>query len=215
MKKLIEGVSKFQRDVYPRQRQLFERLAQKQQPSALFITCSDSRIDPTLITQTMPGELFICRNVGNMVPAHGEVAGGVSATIEYAVMALKVKAVIVCGHSGCGAMHGLLSPEKVASMPSVASWLKYGETARFVVEQNYTGLPTEQRLVAITEQNVIAQINNLKTHPGVAAAVQRGDLELHGWYYEIETGAVSAFSPGARQFVPVGEEVAIVAGKSE
>src|SRR3982751_6268271 len=116
MERLLKGVSTFQREVFPQHRELFERLAAKQNPMALFITCADSRVVPDLITQSDPGDLFICRNAGNMVPPYGEMNGGVSATIEYAVVALNIRHIIVCGHSDCGAMKGVLHPEAVEQM---------------------------------------------------------------------------------------------------
>src|SRR5262245_41103473 len=136
MERLLRGVTKFQTEVFPAQRPLFEGLASGQSPEALFITCADSRIVPQLITQSSPGDLFICRNAGNMVPPYGELHGGVSATIEYALCVLNVKHIIVCGHTDCGAMKGILHPEAVADMPTVRSWLAHGEVARRIVNEN-------------------------------------------------------------------------------
>src|SRR5262245_9164246 len=181
----MEGLSKFREEVFHRHQERFNELASGQRPAALLITCSDSRIDPTLLTQTKPGDLFIVRNAGNIVPAFGQALGGVTATIEYAVMALGVKDIIVCGHSNCGAMKGILHPEQVVRMKNVAAWLHYGEPARVVVEQKYSHLSEDKKLMALTEQNVLAQMNNLRTHPAVAAGFARGDLKLHGWVYEI------------------------------
>jgi carbonic anhydrase len=203
MQKLLNGLHKFQREIFPRHQTLFEDLASGQSPEALLITCADSRIDPNLITQTQPGELFLCRNAGNMVPAFGERSGGVSATIEYAVLALGVEHVVVCGHSDCGAMRALLHPEIVQRMHTVASWLEYGHSARMVVEENYSHLEGKELLRAITEQNVIAQLNHLRTHPSVAARLQQGTLTLHGWYYDIPSGSVFAHNERARSFEPV------------
>src|SRR5262245_46765637 len=140
MRKILEGLTRFQQEVYPQKRDQFERLAHNQQPEYLFITCSDSRIVPNLITQTDPGDLFIIRNAGNIIPPYGEMQGGVSASIEYAVVALGVKHVIVCGHTDCGAMKGVLHPEKVAAMPMVAAWLRHGDTARRIIEDLHPDL---------------------------------------------------------------------------
>src|SRR5688572_19481788 len=183
MERLIQGVAKFQRDVFPEKQQLFEELASGQSPEALFITCADSRVVPDLITQTNPGDLFICRNAGNMVPPYGELHGGVSATIEYAVCALNVQHIIVCGHGDCGAMKGILHPEAVAHMPTVRTWLSHGEVARHVVKENYPNLSGDDALRAITEENVIAQLAHLRTHPSVAARLARGTIGVHGWVY--------------------------------
>src|SRR3989338_7292856 len=125
MEKLIRGIHTFQHDYFTSQQELFERLAKGQAPETLFITCSDSRINPNLLTQTQPGELFIIRNAGNIVPAHGSGVSGEGATIEYAVAALGVKDIIICGHSHCGAMAGLLAPESLADLPQMRNWLQH------------------------------------------------------------------------------------------
>ena len=201
MEQLVRGVSRFQREVFPAQKHLFQKLADRQNPQALFVTCADSRVVPQLITQSDPGDLFLCRNAGNMVPPYGETTGGVSATIEYAVSALGVKYLIVCGHSDCGAMHGVITPAKIAHMPAVAAWLRHGELARRVVEENYPNLAGAEKLEAITKENVVAQIDHLRTHPSVASRCAAGKLELHGWFYRIETGEVEAYDGGRGQFV--------------
>ena len=168
MDKVISGLAKFQDEVYPEHRELFETLASGQSPETLFITCSDSRIDPCMLTQTKPGEIFIIRNAGNIVPAYGEMIGGVSATIEYAIMALKVKDIIICGHSDCGAMRALLNPQSVSHLPAVSAWLRQAESARFVVQENHSHLSGPELVTAMIEQNVLAQLDNLRTHPSVS-----------------------------------------------
>jgi carbonic anhydrase len=203
MKRILDGLLRFQKDIFPEQQALFARLASSQSPEALFLTCADSRIVPDLLTQTKPGDLFICRNAGNIAPPHGEAAGGVSATIEYAVVALKVRDIIVCGHSDCGAMKGLLHPENLKDLPTVAAWLQHAERARFITQENYDYLNEQERLAAITEQNVLAQMDNLRTHPCVASQLLRRELNLHGWVYQIETGAVRAYDAATERFVPV------------
>ena len=205
MDQLIKGVCKFQQDIFPQHKRLFQKLADQQNPHSLFITCADSRIEPSLITQSNPGDLFLCRNAGNMVPPYGELHGGVSATIEYAVMALDVQNVIVCGHTDCGAMKGVLDPEKVSDLPTVKSWLRHGEVARRVVKENHSELRQEQILAVLTEQNVVAQIQNLKTHPSVAARLARGRLTLHAWVYDIENGRVRAYDGQRGDFVPIDQ----------
>ena len=125
--KFLGGVSRFQKDVYPEHQNLFETLAKGQRPEALFITCADSRIDPCLLTQTKPGELFICRVIGNIVPPYPDAIGGVSATIEYAVGVLRVPEVIVCGHTDCGVMKGALNPNALGDFPNVAAWLRWAK----------------------------------------------------------------------------------------
>jgi carbonic anhydrase len=205
MQKLVEGLRRFQTDVYPGKRATFERLSEGQKPSTLFITCGDSRIVPDLILQTGPGELFICRNAGNIVPPYGELHGGVSATIEYAVVALEVENVIVCGHTLCGAMDGVLHPEHVAALPTVKSWLVHAEIARRIVRDNHTDLTGDALLERTAEENVLAQIDHLRTHPSVAVRLARGTLGIYGWMYDIKTGVVRGYDPASGSFVVVDE----------
>jgi len=204
MHKLVQGVHHFQAILFSSQRELFERLAEGQNPDALFITCSDSRINPNLITHTEPGELFIIRNAGNIVPAYGASNGGEGATIEFAVVGLDVKDIIICGHSNCGAMKGLLKPESLKNMPTMAAWLNYAEATRWIAKQKYANYSDDQLLSVTTQENVLVQLENLRTHPSVAASIAAGKLKLHGWVYKIETGEVFAFDPEVGQFTPVG-----------
>lgn len=212
MQKLVDGIHQFQKDAFSQDQKLFETLVQGQQPLALFVTCSDSRIDPNLLTQTRPGELFIQRTAGNIIPPYGAVQGGEAATIEYAVAALKVKDLIICGHSHCGAMSGLLNPDSVEKMPAVKSYLQHAESTRRIVEENYEHLSDPaKRLTLTVEENVLVQLENLRTHPSVAAALGRGELKLHGWVYKFETGEVFAFSPDKGQFLPLADNATPVA----
>lgn len=201
MRRIVEGLRHFQTDVFPTKRDLFRKLAEGQNPRVLFVTCGDSRIVPDLIMQTNPGEIFICRNAGNIVPPFGEVAGGVSATIEYAVVALEIPNIIVCGHSDCGAMKGILYPDSTASMPMVAHWLKHAEAARYVVEDLYPDKSEDEKLELLTRENILAQITNLTTHPAVAARLARGTLQIYGWHYDISTGEVLTFDGERNEFV--------------
>lgn len=195
--KILGGVSRFQRRVYPKHQSLFEQLALGQRPEALFITCADSRIDPCLLTQTKPGELFICRVIGNVVPRYPDAIGGVSATVEYAVGVLRVPEVIVCGHTDCGVMKGALNPDALEAYPNVTAWLRYTK-----IEQR-DSRPSPEFLLSLTEQNVVAQLENLRTHPTVAARLEEGDLTLHGWVYHIGSGLVAAYDSAAQQFRPL------------
>ena len=205
MQKLIQGIHQFRdRDFRPMQG-LFEQLAEGQSPDTLFITCSDSRIDPSLLTQTKPGDLFILRNAGNIVPPHGAANGGEAATIEYAVVALGVKDIIICGHSHCGAMNGLLHPDQVKPLPAVSAWLSHAETTRRIVQDNYTHLEGNRLLTATIEENVLVQLENLRTLPAIGSRLVKGDLALHGWVYKIETGEVFAYDPKTGQFVEIAE----------
>lgn len=129
MKEILEGVARFQSEIFPKQQAFFQQLADGQEPKALFLTCADSRIDPNLITQTEPGELFVCRNAGNIVPPHSGVTGGVTASVEYAVAVLNVPHVIVCDHTHCGAMHGVMYPKSTKNLPHVTAWLNHSRAA--------------------------------------------------------------------------------------
>jgi carbonic anhydrase len=191
LEKLLGGVSRFQKHVYPKHQDLFEKLALGQRPEALFITCSDSRIDPSLLTQTKPGELFICRVIGNIVPPYPDAIGGVSATIEYAVGVLQVPIVIVCGHTDCGVMKGALNPDALKDYPNVTHWLRYAQVEH-------------RDLLSLTQSNVVAQLKNLRTHPSVAARLEEGDLALHGWVYHIGPGEVTAYDEESGDFLPLG-----------
>jgi carbonic anhydrase len=203
MQKLIQGLHQFQTSIFSSQRALFERLALGQKPDALFITCSDSRVNPNLVTQTEPGELFILRNAGNIVPHAAATPGGAAATIEYAVAVLQVKDIILCGHSHCGAMTALLDPESLADLPAVRNWLRHAEATRQIVDEHYSHLTGEARLTAAVEENVLVQLENLRTHPAVERALARGELSLHGWVYKFETGQVFAYDPAENQFLPL------------
>lgn len=203
MQKIIRGVHFFQQNIFRDQRELFERLAQGQEPEALFITCSDSRIDPSLITQTKPGELFIVRNVGNIIPAYGAGGGGEGAAIEYALKALDVQDIIICGHTHCGAMNSLLHPEQLEDLPSVRKWLTHADSTLSIIRERYGDDTDQQKLLDTVKENVLVQIDNLHTHPAVAAALSVGSLKVHGWVYDFEAGAMHAYHPDQSKFLPM------------
>jgi carbonic anhydrase len=204
MTRIIQGVLNFQRRIFGQQRSLFSRLGKGQRPLALFITCSDSRISPNLLTQTDPGELFILRNAGNLVPPSGSGPNGEEATVEYAVTHLRVRDIILCGHSKCGAMHGLLEPQALQSMPRVADWLVHARDVLPEVEKAGAGLAEEQKLALAIEKNVLVQLEHLKSYASVAAALGNRALRLHGWVYHFERGQVDVYDPVTGGFVPLG-----------
>jgi len=203
MQKLIAGLHQFHENVFRRQRDFFERLAHGQKPEALFITCSDSRIAPNVLTQTAPGDLFILRNAGNIVPPYGPYPGGEAATVEYAVAVLHVRDIIVCGHSHCGAMNALLHPEGTEELSAVRGWLVHAETTRRIMRENYRQHGADALLNAAIQENVLVQLEHLRTHPAVLAALARGELNLHGWVYKLESGMVHAYDPAQQQFLPL------------
>lgn len=206
MQKLLDGLHDFQSKVFATRREFFERLAQGQRPDALFITCSDSRINPNQLTQADPGELFIIRNAGNIIPPYGALQGGEAATIEFGVAGLGVKDIIVCGHSQCGAMKGLLDPPSQDQFPALRSFLGHAEATRRIMRENYKHLEGEALLTATVEENVLVQLENLRTHPVVAAKLARKELNLHGWVYKLETGVVFSYDQQEGQFLPLGEQ---------
>jgi carbonic anhydrase len=207
MKPLIEGYLKFRNEVFPQLKDHFHLLADLQTPEVLFITCADSRVVPNLILQAEPGDIFLCRNAGNVVPPMGELAGGVSATIEYAVEVLKVKHVVICGHSDCGAVKAVLDKIDLNRLPLTAQWLKYIESAWKYKDPSVPADDHKGRQVALIHANVIAQLMNLKTHPEIAQGLAHKSLEIHGWYYDILTGAIEAYDEQTRRFVPLESTV--------
>ncbi|WP_455199876.1 carbonic anhydrase [Kaarinaea lacus] len=208
MEKLVKGFLKFRNEVFEKKRALFSRLSSQQSPRALFITCSDSRVDPTLLTQADPGELFILRNAGNIVPPYGSMQGGSTATIEYAVSVLKVPNIIVCGHTDCAVMKALLHPEEVKDLPAVRAWVNQGETTRRIMCEHYTDCEDDERLSIATQENVRSQLDNLRTHPSVALALRDGKVKLHGWVYAISTGEVWVYDFDTEGFVLLTEKAA-------
>ena len=202
MKKIIQGVHSFQTNYLTTHREMFELLSQGQHPRVLFITCSDSRIDPNLITQSEPGEMFIIRNAGNIIPPYGAANGGEGAAVEYAVQALGIREIIVCGHSHCGAMKGLLKLDKLeADMPLVYQWLKHTEATRRTVKENYQHYEGEELLQATIEENVLTQIENLRTYPSIHSKLHKGEISLHGWMYHIETGEILEYDTIRREYL--------------
>lgn len=203
MKKLIQGHENFRASYVPQNIDLLEELSHGQKPRVLFITCSDSRMDPNLITQADIGELFVIRNAGNIIPPYGAANGGEGASVEYAINALGIEQIIVCGHSHCGAMKGLLKLNKLQEeMPLVYDWLKHAEATRRLVKENYSQYSGEELIEITIAENVLTQIENLKTYPVVHSKLYQGKLQIYAWVYHIETGEVLAFDPETHTYVP-------------
>jgi carbonic anhydrase len=201
MQKLARGVHTFQAQYFARHKDLFRNLAERgQRPEALFITCADARIVPSLITSTEPGELFIVRNVGNIVP-HVSLPGGTAAAIEYAVEVLEVRDIIVCGHTHCGAIQALLDPASMDRLPLVRRWLAQNERVRDIVAQRYAHLEPAARMTAAIEENVLVSLENLRAFPFIAERLARGQARMSGWVYKIETGQVFEFDPRVGEFI--------------
>jgi carbonic anhydrase len=210
MQDIIDGFLKFRREAFPQRSALYKELATSQHPSTLFISCSDSRLVPELVTQQEPGDMFVIRNAGNIVPSYGPEPGGVSATIEYAVAALGVADIVICGHSDCGAMTAIASCKCLDHMPAVASWLRYADSAK-VVNEAREHRSTRDKVESMVRENVVAQLANLKTHPSVRLALERGQLALHGWVYDIESGAIDALDGTTNRFVPLVDHLHVCA----
>ncbi len=202
MRKLIRGLREFKDNHFPSHLELFEKLGMGQKPRVLFITCSDSRIDPNLLTKADVGELFIMRNAGNIIPPYGSLSGE-GATIEYAIQSLEIEQVIVCGHTHCGAMNGLLKLEHLREeMPIVYEWLKLAEGTRRLVKENYSHLRSKELLEITSAENVLTQIDHLKTYPLVRSRLYQGRLNIYGWVYNLETGEVLAYDSVSHSYVP-------------
>ncbi len=208
MQQLIAGIHKFQQDELGRYQELFHRLSREgQNPHTLFITCSDSRVLAELITQSQPGDLFVVKNVGNIVP-RADVSGSTNSTaaaIEFAIQSLGVSDVVVCGHSLCGAMAALLEglPGQ-ESMPHLREWLEFASPVRQLIERDYGYLKDpDARMTAAAEENVLFALENLHTYPVVAERLAAGTLRLHGWFFRIATAEMFAYDPATQQFQPI------------
>jgi carbonic anhydrase len=200
---LVRGLEEFKHSYVAKHHELFEELSHGQKPRVLFITCADSRVAPNLLTQTDLGELFVMRNAGNIIPPFGAANGGEGGTIEYAISALGIEQIIVCGHSHCGAMKGLLKLNKLQEgMPLVYDWLKHAESTRRMVMDNYPEAKGEELIEILVAENVLIQIDNLKTYPVVRSKLLQGKLQIYGWVYHIETGEVLAYDHNTHTYLP-------------
>ncbi|KAF2410941.1 carbonic anhydrase [Pseudomonas antarctica] len=208
MQDIIDGFLKFQRSAFPERAGLFKDLANQQSPRALFISCSDSRLVPELVTQREPGDLFVIRNAGNIVPSYGPEPGGVSASVEYAVAALQVSDIVICGHSDCGAMTAIATCKCLDHMPAVAGWLRYADSGR-VVNEARKHVDQPAKVASMVRENVIAQLANIQTHPSVRLALEEKRVTLHGWVYDIESGCIQAFDGRTGKFVPLADNPAV------
>ncbi len=206
---LKDGIRKFRSEIYPPQAERFQRvMSEPQRPHALIITCADSRLHPDLLTQAEPGDIFVTRNIGNMVPQYGEMLGGVSAVLEFAVTAMQVEHIAVCGHSECGAMKALVDPETAEGMPTVKAWLTnahaaLAEAKKIQQWRRERGEAEGDLLNLVIEQNVLLQMRHVRTHPSVAMALESGRITISGWVYDIAAGTVAICEDNDEQFHPV------------
>jgi carbonic anhydrase len=203
MERLVEGHRRFLAEVFPARKSHFHLLSEGQTPQWLFITCSDSRVVPDLILDTEPGDLFIARSIGNVVPITSQDVDGVTATIEYSVEVLKVRHAIVCGHSDCGALKAALDPTALEGLPRAERWLHHVEEAFAHLQPLNPADGDSAELAALIRGNVVAQLINLKSQPSVKHAMQQGRLIVHGWYYDILTGRIEQYDEQLRKFLPL------------
>ncbi len=207
--KLMIGIRHFKNNAFPQKKSLFDALKGGQSPEILFITCSDSRIIPSLITHAELGDLFVIRNAGNIVPPYSTTPSGEAATIEFALKKLKVKEIIICGHSHCGAMHGLLTPNLGETLPAVAAWLTHAHSTLERLEEKYPGLAdgSPLKLMRTTKENILVQVENLKTHPLVREKLALKELNIHAWLYEFESGEILMYNQAHGDFIPFEDAV--------
>jgi carbonic anhydrase len=203
LEKLLRGYERFRREAFPKRKDHFHLLAESQAPETLFITCSDSRVVPDLILQSEPGELFIARQIGNVVPPSGSPATGVTSTVEYAVRVLGVRHLIICGHSDCGAIKAAMEKKKLEGLPLATQWLKYVESAWQFRDPSAAMEDAPSQLKALIHANVVAQMHNVKTHAAVASGLAHGTLQVHGWYYDILSGEIEKYDEPTRTFMPL------------
>ncbi|MBN2655226.1 MAG: carbonic anhydrase [Nitrospirae bacterium] len=206
MEKLYKGIHEFRKAFFKEEEEFFREIAHSQSPAALFITCADSRIDPNLITQSRPGDIFILRNIGNVVPPYDAIKdkNSVAAAIEFSVIKLQVADIIICGNSNCGAVKALYEDDGYfGDAPHLHEWLELARPAADIVSTYYPSYKDSEMFCAVEKENILLQLNNIQTYPFVKERLESGGLFLHGWYYEIGTGRVSVYDPAADRFVDI------------
>lgn len=195
-----DGVLRFRKKIFPIRRAIYEQLANHQAPQILFITCIDSRVDPADLCDADPGDMFVERTPGNLVPLYADTRSGISASIEYAVTALEVTDIIICGHSDCGALKATLAPRKRKKLPAVDRWMHWADEAAAYVRKHHRNDDDATKLHHLCQRNVLAQMQHIESHPSVAKRRAAGLLRIHGWVYEIHTGEVHACHPETGEF---------------
>ncbi|MFN8547284.1 MAG: carbonic anhydrase [Candidatus Eisenbacteria bacterium] len=203
MQHLVRGLLHFQADVFPERRRQFEALQQGQAPDACLIACADSRVDPSLLLSSQPGELFVIRNAGNLVPQFPTMQGGTAASVEFATSVLGVRDMVVCGHSHCGAIEALLRPERLEGLPALTRWIEFAAPVRERLKSLPASTSDAERLDFAVRENTLVQISHLLTHPSVARGVESGRLRLHAWVYQFETGEVWACDRDSGEWLPL------------
>ena len=210
MKKLLQGIVDFHANLTDESRALFAKLALGQKPDSLFIACSDSRVVPNLFASTNPGDLFVLRNVGNLIPPSSSTAGDSSAqaAIEFAVLSLKVADIIVCGHSECGAIQAIAEGHDCSCSPHLKSWLKYGEESVNKVRKGFTLDPNLSELNQISQVNVLQQMLHIASYPFIRERLERNLIRIHGWWFDIAKADVYCYEQSFNQFILIDENEA-------
>ncbi len=211
MKKLIQGIIDFRKRKHPSYKETFKKLALEQRPDVLFIACSDSRVAVNVFASTDPGDLFVVRNVGNLVPPSGMLGMSIGdeselAALEFALLKLGVKDIIVCGHSECGAMHAIFNGRDKVDAPHLRSWLAHGQPSLDLLEAckwEQTDIAPHNRL---SQLNVLQQLEHLKTYPIVTERMKAGTLKIHGWWFDIGQAEVYFYSEKDDRFHVFTEE---------
>ncbi len=210
MKKLIQGIVDFRNNLTEESRELFAKLALGQKPDTLFIACSDSRVVPNLFASTNPGDLFVLRNIGNMIPPSSATQhdNGASAVIEFSIFSLNISDIIVCGHSECGAMQALAHGTDTQCCPHLGSWLKYGEEALKKVRNGFVISPGLAEHNQLSQVNVLQQLQHIASYPFIQERIEKKQLRLHGWWFDIAQADVYCYEPDLNQFVVIDENEA-------
>lgn len=210
MKKLIQGIIDFRQNLVDENRALFTKLAQGQEPDALFIACSDSRVVPNLFASTNPGDLFVMRNIGNLIPpassAHQE--NSTLAVIEFAIFSLNVADIIICGHSDCGAIEALVKGIDTSCCPHLDSWLKFGEESLSKFRKGFTIDPLLSELNQISQVNVLQQMEHIASYPFIQERIKNKLLRVHGWWFDIAQADVYCYESEQNQFILIDEKEA-------
>jgi carbonic anhydrase len=210
MKKLIQGIVDFRNNRTEESRTLFAKLALGQKPDSLFIACSDSRVVPNLFASTNPGDVFVLRNIGNLIPpaSVNSAESCAQAAIEFSVFSLNISDIIVCGHSECGAMQAITDGFCDEMCPHLTSWLKHGEEALHKVKKGFVIDPTLALHNQVSQVNVLQQMEHVASYPFVCARLEKGQLRIHGWWFDIAQADVYCYEPDVRRFVVIDEKEA-------
>jgi carbonic anhydrase len=210
MKKLIQGIVDFRKSLTEESRALFANLALGQKPDTLFIGCCDSRVVPNLFASTNPGDLFVLRNIGNLIPpsSASDHDNSATAVMEFATFFLNVSDIIVCGHSECGAMQALSRGVETLSCPHLVSWLKYGEDSLKKVRNGFTINPSLSEPNQISQVNVLQQMEHITSYPFIRERLEKKQLRVHGWWFDIAQASVYCYEKDLNQFVLIDEKEA-------